>query len=380
MSRPHATPASSPTAVFLLHIGSMDTRLIGLSIERHWKHRIQLASSLEEAGVALVDYDKPGIDDALAQLAHYPDIGVVGYAFRAESQHSRFPHHTTLRKPLNLDALPGTLAEAAATASTLSDSVASTASANIVVADSTDTRPRPQDEEPDLCGSLDDIPLIPGTPLSPKLFFEPTHYLVGHLAQAVAEALQTGRPHVVSGLPRPIGVLPHPQPICVTSFRDTQLRPFSMAQLPDATVRVVNALNVSTSGSSDTLHNTEDFLWNISAWAARGRLPAGTDPYRRVRLRAWPNFTRAWASPHALRIVALWTRDWASPVEVATRLGIPHRYVFSVFTSAHFANLLHSEPAEKPTRTPPPLPAPSTKAPQRPSILSRILRKLLYAA
>lgn len=376
MNRPLPLPAPAPTTVFLLHIGGMDTRLIGLSVERHWKQSIRLAQSLDEATVVLVDHDRPGIDEALASLANRPGIGVVGYAFRPEGLQARFPHHTTLGKPLNLDELPGVLSQAAA----LKHAPAGLAPTNVAVTEASDTRPRPADDEPDLCGSVEDIPLTPGARLPARLFFEPSQYLVGHLARALEEAVKTGRPHVVSGLPRLIGIHPLPQPVCVTGFRDTQLRPFSMAQLPDATARVVHALTFSGSSSGDTIHAAEDFLWNTAAWAARGRLPTGVNPYRPIRLRAWPNFTRAWAAPHALRIIALWTREWASPVEVAKRLGIPQRYVFSVYASAHFAGLLQPAPpvggAEIQTPAdgaPPPLP------PQRPSILSRILRKLLDA-
>lgn len=376
MSRPSPVLAPAPTAVFLLHIGSMDNRLIGLSIERHWKQSIRLAQSLDEADVVLVDHDRPGVDEALNQLARHPGIGVVGYAFRPESLQTRFPHHLTVSKPLNLDALPGVLNRAAL----LGRPLQPVALTNMAIQESSEPRPWVSDEEPDLCGSLDDIPPSPGAPLPAKLFFEPTQYLIGHLAQALDEAIKTGRPHVVSGLPRLIGVHPLPQPVCVTSFRDTQLRPFSMAQLPDATARVVNALTFSGPGSTDTLHTAEDFLWNIAAWAARGRLPAGVDPYRPVRLRAWPNFTRTWAAPHALRIVALWTREWASPVEIARRLEIPQRYVFSAYTSAHFAGLFQPEPLA--AISPPAQPANDVAPlipPQRPSILSRILRKLLNA-
>lgn len=377
MSRSSPVLASAPTSVFLLHIGSMDNRLIGLSIERHWKQSIRLAPSLDEANVVLVDHDRPGIDEALSQLASRPGIGIVGYAFRPESLQTRFPHHLTLGKPLNLDILPSALNRAALFGRSSPQPVALT---QVVAPESNKALPRTGDDEPELCGSLGDIPLSPAAPLPAKLFFEPNQYLVGHLARALEEARKTGRPHVVSGLPRLIGVHPLPQPICVTSFRDTQLRPFSMAQLPEATARVVNALTFSTSGSTDTLHTAEDFLWNIAAWAARGRLPAGTDPYRPVRLRAWPNFTRTWAAPHALRIVALWTREWASPVEIASRLKIPQRYVFSVYTSARFAGLLQLDaPADT---SPSALQANDiapANPPQRPSILSRILRKLLNA-
>ena len=59
----HSNPPGQPlTALYLLHVGSMDARLIGLSTERHWKHQVKLASALNEAEVVLVDCDRPGIE------------------------------------------------------------------------------------------------------------------------------------------------------------------------------------------------------------------------------------------------------------------------------------------------------------------------------
>ena len=168
------------------------------------------------------------------------------------------------------------------------------------------------------------------------------------------------------------------------------------------------------SSGNEMVHSSEDLLWNVAAWAARGRLPAGTDPYRPVRLRAWPNFTKVFMSPHAMRIAAAWTRTWASPVEIASRLGIAQRYVFSVYSSARFAGLIDfalprqpatpaapaasatparparviSAPDDPTLQALPNAPAPGKAEPaaetkqqtqQRPSILSRILRKLLNA-
>lgn len=374
MSRPSPNPVPAPTAIFLLHIGSMDTRLIGLSVERHWQRSIRIAHSLDEADVALIDHDRPGVDKALALLASHPHVHVVGYAFRPEGLQARHPDHLTLGKPLDIAILPEALGQAA----TRSRARLSVSPSNSAIPEASTPRPRPGDDEPELCGTQADLPLVPGAALPDRLFFAPELYLVGHLARALDEALRTGRPHVLSGLPRLIGVHPLPQPICVTGFRDTQLRPFSMAQLPDATARIVNALTISGSTSGDTLHAAEDLLWNTAAWASRGRLPTGIDPYRPRRLRAWPNFTRAWAAPHALRIAALWTREWISPVQLASRLDIPQRYVFSVCASAHFAGLFAPEPQ---VETPPAI-APEAHrpaAPLRSSILSRILRKLLNA-
>ncbi len=384
MSRHTHLPGQPLTALYLLHAGSMDARLIGLSVERHWKHSVRLVATLDEARVVLVDCDRPGVEAAFEQLGQHPRTGVVCYAFHPKDHAPRFPNRVILGKPLNLESLPGILAQAAndtarqvAVAPPRPQAAPETPPANFSSKPAALGHGLKMDDERDLCGAMDDIPLTAGATLPEKLFFDPDLYLIGHLSRAVEQAIVSGRPHVISGLPRLIGVQPRPLPICVTAFRDNQLRPFSMTQLPNTTARIVSSLIFSESVGTDTVYGAEDFLWNIAAWAARGRLPLGADPYQRVRLKAWPNFTHAFVSPHALRIAALWTRTWASPVEIATRLAIPHRYVFSVFSSAQFAGLLDRD---APAVTPPviaPVVAPTQQ--QRPSILSRILRKLLNA-
>ena len=103
----HSNPPGQPlTALYLLHVGSMDARLIGLSTERHWKHQVKLASALNQAEVVLVDCDRPGIEAAVEQLASRPRTGVVYYAFHPKDHAQRFPNRLILGKPLNLEASP----------------------------------------------------------------------------------------------------------------------------------------------------------------------------------------------------------------------------------------------------------------------------------
>lgn len=444
MSRHSILPGQPVTALFLLHVGSMDARLIGLSVERHWKHTVRLANELESARVVLVDCDRPGVEAAFEKLSPHPRIGVVCYAFHPKDHAQRFPNRVILGKPLNLEALPGILAKAAhdsarviavppmrrtapltqpapptiqpaaempppqvpmltpaasAPAPVTQTAPAATPGATAAPQPETIAPAAPSvetpgslghgvqtDDERDLCGVLEDLPAHPVYPLPDKIFFNPENYLIGHLQRAHEQASTTGRPHLIAGLPRLIGVRIQPASICVTDFRDNQLRPLSMAQLPQTTARIVSASTLSHISNHGTTWTTEDFFWNVAAWAARGRLPDGTDPYQPVRLRAWPNFTKVFMSPHALRIVALWVRTWASPIDIAARLGIPQRYVFSVYASARYAGLVDlklpqavsAERATAPAAGTQPA-ASQPQQQQRPSILSRILRKLLNA-
>lgn len=380
-----AAPAVSPSTLHLLHVGSMDARLISLSIERHWTRSVHLVESLDDAQVVLVDCDRPGVDAALALLAGHPRIGIVYYAFHPKDHAPRFKPRPVLGKPLNLESLPATLAQARADAAHAIAAAPPRPITPPVPAGAPPTEEAPPaplahslmaDDERDLCGAMGDIPATPGSPLPDKLFFNPDDYLIGRLQQALTQACASGHPQLISGLPRLIGIEPRPAPMCVTAFRENQLRPLAMTQLPESTGQIVGTPIIAEAGSNPVHVAAEDFLWNAAAWAARGRLPAGSDPYRPVRLRAWPNFTCAFVSPHAMRIAALWTRTRASPVEIATRLGIAHRYVFSVYSAASFAGLLDTTAGQGDEASPPPPTPTQPDKPTRPSILSRILRKL----
>ena len=378
-------PADPPNALHLLHVGSMDAHLIGLSIERRWTRSIHLVASLADAQVVLIDCDRPGMDAALSQLEAHPHIGVVFYAFHPGDHAPRFHPQPVLGKPLRLEHLPTTLSQARteARSRTMRPTWARlpVPPAPKAMPSSTEAPAAAplghglmSEDERDLCGAMDDIPATPGAPLPDKLFFEPDDYLVGRVHQACALAKTSGCPQVISGLPRLLAIEPRPAPACISSFRENQLRPLAMTQLPAATGKVVGTRQVFEADRNTIRMAVEDLLWNTAAWAARGRLPRGTDPYAPVRLRAWPCFTRAFVWPHAMRIVALWTRMPASPVDIARRLDIPHRYVFSVYSAAHLAGLLDRRP--QPSVNIAPLKVETSATAARPSILSRILRKL----
>jgi hypothetical protein len=124
----------------------------------------------------------------------------------------------------------------------------------------------------------------------------------------------------------------------------------------------------------------ESMLWNLSVWSSQGRLPDAIDANARVRLTRWPNFTRCAVTPHALRIAALWVTRFLTPLEVASVLGVPQRYVFAVCTAAEITGLLE-RPASSPADgadTPAPSALPAAPAPTR-GLFRRILGKLLHA-
>ncbi len=75
------------------------------------------------------------------------------------------------------------------------------------------------------------------------------------------------------------------------------------------------------------------FLWVITLWCSRGRLPTGTDITRPVYLMQWPNLTRLEQIPHAARIAALIYDQPRTLFDTAKQLGIKQRYVFAFFSA-----------------------------------------------
>ncbi|HPT48904.1 MAG TPA: hypothetical protein PLS67_11830 [Accumulibacter sp.] len=341
-------------ALFLLQASHVDAYAIRLALENDAKHRVCLVENIAAAQVVLIDCDRPGADGAMRQVAmHGKDA--IGYASNPKEQHKRFPNIIVLGKPIKIDELIQAL--------TLVSAVAIKAPSRPVEQVTTIPKPtapaaahrqaaRPFVDAPsrfgeslsgeniDICGSNGDIAGTRSGEPPAKLFFHPEHYLLGPLLRAVRESKTTGLPRAVVGLPRMIRVASTPEAVCRTDFSHNRLRPASMTQLPRGAVLVVPDPGPCNDEGKETLYATRDLLWNVAIWAARGRLPKGSDPYQPVFLRAIPDFTRCFAPPYAETIATLWARKFASPVEIATELGIPQRYVFAFFTAARFAGLL----------------------------------------
>ncbi len=119
--------------------------------------------------------------------------------------------------------------------------------------------------------------------------------------------------------------------------------------------------------------NMESFMWLITLWSARGRLPKGTSLTDPVYLMQWPNLTRLDSIPHAVRIAALLYEKPHTLPDTAHQLGIEQRYVFAFYSACKtigLANISHRQ-------------TDNTFAPEIPvrhknkSILSKLLGKLV---
>ncbi|MEJ2620689.1 MAG: hypothetical protein P8163_10615 [Candidatus Thiodiazotropha sp.] len=170
-----------------------------------------------------------------------------------------------------------------------------------------------------------------------KIYYDPQHYLQGHIQEALNQATRHNRNVSIEGPWPAIDLMIAKQRIFVDAG-EKHLRPF--CTVPDATREVELRFNEQqrpTTGMRD--YSVYAFIWQLALWASRGRLPSGTNLNQPIYLKRWPNFSRLVVTPHALAISALWIKQPRSLLDTAISLGIPQRYVFAFYSAANAVQL-----------------------------------------
>jgi hypothetical protein len=170
-----------------------------------------------------------------------------------------------------------------------------------------------------------------------KIYYDPQHYLQGHIQEALNQATRHNRDVSIEGPWPAIDLMIAKQRIIVDAD-EKHLRPF--CTVPDATREVELRFNDHqrpTTGLRD--YSVYAFIWQLALWASRGRLPSGTSLHQPIYLKRWPNFSRLVVTPHALAITALWIKQPRSLLDTASSLGIPQRYVFAFYSASSAVQL-----------------------------------------
>ncbi|MET0052781.1 MAG: hypothetical protein ABW095_17095 [Candidatus Thiodiazotropha sp.] len=165
-----------------------------------------------------------------------------------------------------------------------------------------------------------------------RVYYNPEHYLQGHIQQALNLAVRYHKNVSVEGPWPAIDLMIESRTLLIDA-NERQLRPF--CTVPDATLEVPLRVHDHHKEQSGRLsYPVAACLWQLALWASRGRLPAGTSLTQPIYLRHWPNFTRLQVTPHALAIAALWAKQPRSLIDTARGLQIPQRYVFAFYSAA----------------------------------------------
>ncbi|EIJ42468.1 hypothetical protein BegalDRAFT_1589 [Beggiatoa alba B18LD] len=207
-----------------------------------------------------------------------------------------------------------------------------------------------------LCGHSKDID--PNDPESQqRAYYNPQDYLQGFFEKAFLQTQQHESPAMLlQGFAEPILMLANESIILFgQNFTESKLRTMTLMPLSNTTRLKITPiaqeeLKKLISHQHFNRQSIESFLWKITLWTARGRLPTGTDLQKAVSLTHWPNFTRLELTPHAMEIAALWTSRAYPLLTTAQLLNIRQRYVFAFYSAATTLKLTTQEKLQESIR------------------------------
>ena len=222
------------------------------------------------------------------------------------------------------------------------------------------------------------------------IFYEPKEHLQGYVQNACNLAMTTQQPICMATPWKSITILPKQRMIyldadeaqlraaCSIPFRRiTSLDVGNGMDAATASVRELEADEVTYILMQQNTAPMECFLWKIALWSSKGKIPRGIDPNAPIRLLRWPNFTRIMVTPHAMRIAAILHKRPHNLFVVARLLGIRQQYVLAFFSAAYAQGLVELHPVPVEDELPQiEMVAPLQTQNQSNSILRKILQRL----
>lgn len=217
-----------------------------------------------------------------------------------------------------------------------------------------------------------------------SMIYVPRDYLQGHIQSAWELACNREQPLRLETPWRSVSFFPQQQLVHVDAD-EPQVRaacsiPFRNIASVDIGLGEKKALSnicTITSDEADELLRSKQmnsiagFLWKIALLTSKGRLPESIHPFEPLGLKYWPNMTRLLLPPHAMRIASLLINKSVTPFEAASVLNIRQQYVFAFLSAAHVLDLIEQRNQPRPE-----LPPSHQVAPERVSILRKILHRL----
>ncbi len=172
-----------------------------------------------------------------------------------------------------------------------------------------------------------------------KIFYSPKNMFQGALQKGWDLAKQNRETVEVKFLEHAV-YLDGVNHLAMTELSDSVLRPMCLLESKDTpTFSSIDNKTVKerlqAHGRAVRSCTIESFIWKISLWSSRGRIPDNTDIYKPVFLSEWPNLTRLQQTPHALRIAALIAHEPIALCDVIKELKIPQRYVFGFYSAVN---------------------------------------------
>lgn len=225
-----------------------------------------------------------------------------------------------------------------------------------------------------LCGDHED-----GKTAADISLFTPENYLLPHILEALQRCQDTQQTVQIKFAPWDYALL-MPKTRLAYCTLDTQSAAFAalcnnplqteQIELHIPTDAELLQLEQRAADAPESTLDLEAFVWVSSLLTARGCLARNVDAERKISLKHWPNLTRLEQFPHIMRIAALWQQRPASPLEIASALAVPQRYVFAFHTAANALNLFEMDQNKLKSRE-------KEKPKENRGFFSRLLKRLL---
>jgi hypothetical protein len=206
-------------------------------------------------------------------------------------------------------------------------------------------------EDASLCRQVKEIDLNDAKARR-QIYYVPDDYLQGILQHAWHSAKRQNSAVRIEGLKYPLLLNPERRQV-LYAVPENEIHSFAVMPVNSRQVQVIP---VSAQELQQRIHNPvipfrydnfDAFLWKITVWSARGRLPEGTDLDVPIALLYWPNFTRLLLTPHALQIAALWRKRPYSLFETLNILQLSQCSVFGFYSAAHALGQALPDPQQR---------------------------------
>lgn len=226
-------------------------------------------------------------------------------------------------------------------------------------------------------GTLADIDVGDPEQLANARFDAKVH-LLGYVLSAYKVACHQGCAQQLNSIWKPLLIFPDTCQIWLDAD-DKQLRAFAAVEqnkmfAGNIGLIPIDAEAVKQGKAKDKFQDVNAFIWKLSIWTSKGRLPAAIDPNLPIVLKCWPNFTRLLLIPDAMRMTSLLLKGPYSPLEVSKVLNVKPQYVFA-FVSACLSLGILSQIQRSFDAASTAVPAP-IKTNKKQNLFSKILNKL----
>ncbi|WP_144392003.1 hypothetical protein [Pleionea sediminis] len=214
-----------------------------------------------------------------------------------------------------------------------------------------------------------------------KIVFDPDRYLMGSILKAMKRTSYEKKMLDLTNLNARIIIDPDEKKI-YTFAKESVLRPICLMELREtSTVKIIKGGNkgdkfqtiLREHANEITQWSWDAFLWKLSLWTSRGKIPKNIDIRKPVHISEWPNLTRLHPIPHAIAIAAMMKNSHKTMVEIAKQLKIELRFVLAFFTACHTLGLANNSKRQSDTLFEP---ESKSNSPEKQSLLHKLFGKV----